>query len=396
MQAIILAAGKGTRFEPLSLTKPKPLFSVFGQSILEHNLNQLKGLVDEALIIVSYKKELIQELIGSEFKGIKIKYVFQKDLNGTGGGVKLAKKLIKDNFVLLNGDDFYFRKDIKKAINNFPCILVKEYDNPSEFGVVVEENGFVKSIIEKPKDPISNLVNTGLYFLPKTILNRKIRKSERGEYEFTDYIKFFIKENNLYAVRANNWFPMSYPWDIFNILEFLFNQKEKTSKINKERNVFVKGKVIAGKGTIIKSGTYIEGPVFIGKDCVIGPNSYIRPFTIIGDNSKIGQAVEIKNTIIGNNTNVPHLSYVGDSIIGSNCNLGAGTIVANLRHDNKTIHTLVNGKMVDTKRRKFGTIIGDNSKIGVKTIIYPGRKIYPDSTTLPGEKVIKDIISSKS
>lgn len=235
MQAIILAAGKGTRFEPLSLTKPKPLFSIFGKSILEHNLSQLKGLVDEALIIVSYKKELIQEAIGNEFEGIKIKYVFQKDLNGTGGGVRLTKKLIEDRFILLNGDDFYFRKDIKNAVNNFPCILVKEHDSPSEFGVVVEENGFVKSIVEKPEIPISNLVNTGLYFLPKTILNRKIRKSERGEYEFTDYIKFFIKENNLYAVRASNWFPTSYPWDIFNILEFLFNQKKKTSKIKKEK-----------------------------------------------------------------------------------------------------------------------------------------------------------------
>lgn len=90
------------------------------------------------------------------------------------------------------------------------------------------------------------------------------------------------------------------------------------------------------------------------------------------------------------------MSYVGDSIIGDNCNLGAGTIVANLRHDGKTIHTLVNGRMVDTNRHKFGTIIGDNSKTGIKTIIYPGRKIYPNNTTLPGEKVTKDIISSKS
>lgn len=392
MQAIILAAGNGTRFEPLSLTKPKPLFSIFGESILEHNLKQLKGLIEEAIIVVNCKKELIENLIGQEFEGIKIKYVFQKDLNGTGGGVKLAKPLVKNNFLLLNGDDFYFKKDIEKALKSFPCILVKEHSNPSNFGVIVEEKSIVKSIIEKPEKPVSNLVNTGLYFLPKNIIDKEIEKSERGEYEFTDYIKNFIKNNNLFAVKANVWFPASYPWDIFDSLDFFFAEKKKTQKIKKEKNVFIKGKIIVGKGTIIKSGAYIEGPVYIGSNCIIGPNCFIRSNAIIGNNCKIGQGVEIKNSIIGDNTNVSHLSYVGDSIIGSNCNLAAGTITANLKHDETTVETMVNGKIIDTKRFKFGTIMGDGSKTGIGTLIYPGRKIYPGKITLPGEKVNKDII----
>ena len=392
MQAIILAAGNGTRFEPLSLTKPKPLFSVFGESILEHNLRQLKGLIKEVIIVVNCKKELIEGLIGQEFEGIKIKYVFQKDLNGTGGGVKLVKSLIKDKFLLLNGDDFYFKEDIEKVLKTFPCILVKEHNNPSSFGVIIEEKRIVKSIIEKPEKPISNLVNTGLYFLPKNIIDKEIEKSERGEYEFTDYIKSFIKNNNLFAVKADFWFPASYPWDILDALSFFFSKKKKSVKIKKETNVSIKGKIIVGKGTIIKSGAYIEGPVYIGCNCVIGPNCFIRSNAVIGDNCKIGQGVEIKNSIIGDNTNISHLSYVGDSIIGSDCNLGAGTITANLKHDGKTIETIVNGKIIDTKRIKLGTIIGDGSKTGIGTLIYPGRKIYPGKTTLPGEKVNKDIL----
>jgi len=392
MQAIILAAGKGTRFEPLSLTTPKPLFSVMGESILEHNLRQLKGLIHEVFIIINYKKELIKELIGDNFEGIKIKYILQEELNGTGGAIKLCYPLIKDQFLVLNGDDFYFKEDIEKAIKRFPCVLVKEHENPSAFGIVFEEEGIIKNIIEKPENPTSNLVNTGLYFLPKNILSIEIDKSERGEYEFIDYIKSFIKENKLFIVKADNWFPASYPWDVFNALECLFSKKKKTFKAKRENNVFINGSVIAEQGTVIKSGAYIEGPVYIGKNCSIGPNCFLRPYTVIGDNCKIGQAVEIKNTIIGNNTNVPHLSYVGDSIIGSNCNLGAGTIIANLRHDKKTISTFVNGKLIDTKRVKFGTIIGDNSKTGIGTLIYPGRKIYPQKTTLPGERVEKDIL----
>jgi bifunctional UDP-N-acetylglucosamine pyrophosphorylase/glucosamine-1-phosphate N-acetyltransferase len=98
-----------------------------------------------------------------------------------------------------------------------------------------------------------------------------------------------------------------------------------------------------------------------------------------------------KNSIIGNNTNVAHLSYVGDSIIGDDCNLGAGTIIANLRHDHETIKTKIKGKMIDTKREKLGAIIGDNVKTGIGTLIYPGRKIWPQKTTLPGQKVEQDI-----
>lgn len=392
MQAVILAAGKGTRFKPLSLIRPKPLFSVMGESILEHNLKELKGLVDEAIIVVGYKSDLIKEKIKEEFGGIKIKYVLQKDLNGTGGGVKLAYPFLQDKFLVLNSDDFYSREDIKRALKKFPCLLVKEHENPSNFGVVLEKEGLVKELVEKPVNPVSNLVNAGLYFLPKSILEAQTEKSERGEYEFTDFIKNFIKENGLYVAKAEAWFPASYPWDVFDALEYLFQSRKAKNKGKKEKNVVIKGKVIIGPGTLVKSGSYIEGPVYIGKNCVIGPNCHLRPMATIGDNCNIGQAVEIKNSIIGENTNISHLSYVGDSIIGSDCNLGAGTITANLRHDNDTVKTMVKGQMVDTKRKKLGTIMGDGVKTGIGTFIYPGRKIWPNKTTLPGEKVDKDII----
>ncbi len=393
MQAVILTAGKGTRFEPLSLTRPKPLFSVLGESILEHDLRQLKGLVDEVIIV--YSSESIKEKIKEEFEGMKIKYVFQKEINGTGSGVKLAYPFLQDKFLVLNSDDFYFKKDIEKALKKFPCLLAKEHENPSNFGVVLEQEGKVEELIEKPENPVSNLVNTGLYFLPKSILEKEIEKSSRGEYEFTDFIKQFIKENTLFLVRAEAWFPASYPWNVFDALEYLFQTKKEENKAKKEKNVVIKGKAIIGSGTIIKSGSYIEGPVYIGQNCLIGPNCYLRPFSVINDNCKIGQAVEIKNSLIGENTNIRHLSYVGDSIIGSNCNLGAGTIIANLRHDKATIKTMIKGQLIDTQRKKFGAIIADNVKTGVATIIYPGRKIWPGMVTLPGEKVIKDIVSAE-
>ena len=91
MQAIILAAGNGIRFLPLSSNRPKPLFSLFDKSILEHNLSELKGIVDEVIIVVGYKKEMIIDKIGNNFDGIKITYIEDKEITGTASAVKITK-----------------------------------------------------------------------------------------------------------------------------------------------------------------------------------------------------------------------------------------------------------------------------------------------------------------
>lgn len=391
MQAVILAAGKGIRFLPLSATKPKPLFSIFGKTILEYNLDELDGLVSEVIVIVGYKKEMIMEKIGKKYGTMKITYIEDDKVEGTGSSAKLAYSHLRDKFLLLNGDDFYAKADIKKAIDKCPSILVKEHENPSCFGVIDEEEGYAKNIIEKPDNPPSKLVNSALYCLPKSIFDYEIERSPRGEYEFTDYIRKFIHEKKLRICEASFWAPASHPWDIFNAVPYLFEKQKKEKRGKIEKGAVLNGEVIVKEGTVIKSGAYIEGPVYIGKNCIIGPNCFLRPGTVIEDDCKIGQAVEVKNSLIGKGTFISHLSYVGDSIIGEKCNFGAGTIVANWRHDNTTIKTMVKEELIDTKRIKLGTIMGDNVKTGINTIIYPGRKIWDNKTTLPGEKAEKDI-----
>ena len=216
-----------------------------------------------------------------------------------------------------------------------------------------------------------------------------MKLSERGEYELTDYIKSILPID---FVVAERWIPLTYLWNLLEANKFLISEIEENEIRGKvEDNVYIGEKVIVGEGSVIKSGSYIESNVIIGRNCKIGPNSYIRGFTSIGDNCHIGNSVEIKNSIFFENSKAPHLNYVGDSIIGANCNLGAGTIIANLRHDEANIKVEVKGKFVDTKKRKFGAIVGDNVKFGIGTLIYPGRKISSYKKTLPGEIVKKNL-----
>ncbi len=185
---------------------------------------------------------------------------------------------------------------------------------------------------------------------------------------------------------------LKYPWDLLSLNERLIGhiRGNKISGTIREGAV-IDGVIQLGEGSVILPGVYIEGNIIIGKNCKIGPNCYIRGNTSIGDNCHIGQSVEVKNSLIMRNVNIGHLSYVGDSVICPQVNLGAGTIISNYRHDGKNHHSMVNRTLIDTKRRKFGAVIGSNVYTGINTSIYCGRKIFANRTTRPCDIVKKDL-----
>lgn len=186
---------------------------------------------------------------------------------------------------------------------------------------------------------------------------------------------------------------IQYPWQFLDLhehlLEMVWQKRPKDTEVHRAQ-LAEGARLLVGEGTQVLPGVYVEGLVIIGRNCKIGPNLYLRGPISIGDNCHIGQAVELKNTIVGNGTNVGHLSYIGDSVLANRVNLGAGTITSNLRHDGKNHRSAVDGDVIDTGRRKFGTIIGDGVHTGIHTSLYPGRKLGPGSTTLPGEVVSRD------
>jgi bifunctional UDP-N-acetylglucosamine pyrophosphorylase/glucosamine-1-phosphate N-acetyltransferase len=185
---------------------------------------------------------------------------------------------------------------------------------------------------------------------------------------------------------------IKYPWDILAVNEKIVGAITKDDIQGTVRqNVVIDGIVHLGAGSILLPGVFIEGKVIIGDNCKIGPNCYLRGNTYIGDNCHVGQAVEIKNSLLMDKVSAGHLSYIGDSVICPRTNLGAGTITANLRHDGRNHSSGVAGVLLDTGRRKLGVIIGDNVHTGIHTSIYPGRKIWPEKGTVPGEIVRKDI-----
>ncbi len=391
-----MAAGKGIRCCPLTVSKPKPLLKIICKTVLEHNLDQLKGLVEEAIIVVGYKKEMIMNKVKKVYSGIKIKYVEQKEQLGTGHAVMQAEKLVKGRFILMNGDDLFSGNDIKNCLRHKYCVLGKEVDDPERFGIIYSKGGFFKEIIEKSEKPKSNLANTGLYILDNKIFGilRKIKKTSRGEYEIPSAINELAEKEKVSCEKVKDyWLPITYPWNYLEANVFMAERMRKRQIHGKiEPNVTIKGNVFVGEGSLIKSGTYIEGPAYIGNDCEIGPNAFIRKDTVIMD--MVRTRAEIVDSVLMDSVTAKHNCYIGHSVIGENANIAAGTITADFRHDAKDNITVVNGKKIDSKRRKLGAFIGDNVNTGIGTLIYPGRKIWPNLGTLPGEIVTKDKIKS--
>ena len=401
VQVVIMVAGSSTRTRPLTDNKPKPLLKILNKAVLEHTIESLSTITDEIILIVNYKKEMIGSFIktylSKKYPKIRFFLIHQKTPLGTGHAILQAEPYIKGRFIAMNGDDLYSSLDIKSCLDYSLCSLAHPVEDTSQYGIFkVDKNNKLLDLVEKPQKKIgSNLANTGLYVLDTNIfpILKNIRKSPRGEIEITDAILSLSKQEDFHVYPAKDyWFPLTYPWSLLSANEYFISKiKKSVIKGKVEKGVTIKGFAIVGKNTVLKAGTYIEGPVVIGESCELGPNCYLRKGTTLGDGCKIGQSVEIKNTIVLDNTKIPHLSYIGDSIIGENTNLGAGTTTANLKHDNSNVRSTIKGVLIDTGRRKLGTIIGDNVHTGINTTIYPGRKIYSNCSTLPGEIVRKDI-----
>jgi bifunctional UDP-N-acetylglucosamine pyrophosphorylase/glucosamine-1-phosphate N-acetyltransferase len=393
MKAVILAAGKSTRTYPLTVDTPKVLLPAAGKPLIRHTLEALEGIVDEAVIVVGFRKDRVIKYLGERFGQIKISYAEQKEQLGTAHALLAAEPFLEGDFIVLAGDDIYSMENIGAVSREGPSVLAMEVDDPSRFGIWLEKRGMVAGFQEKPREPASRLANCSLYRLGPDIFPhiRRLSKTVRGEFELNEAINSLAREVPVRIVRAvSGWVPVGYPWSLLEANQFLLDRMEPANHAWVSPGAFVTGRVSLGEGTRILPGSVIEGPAFIGANCTIGPGAYIRPYTSVGDNCRL--RAEVVDSVIMDNTTAKHFSYIGHSVIGRNVNIAAGTVTADFRHDGGEHHSLVRGERVATGRRKLGAFIGDNVRTGINTSIYPGRKIWPGMTTLPGEVVSKDII----
>ncbi len=378
---VILAAGRGSRLWPITEDIPKAMVRILKKPLLEWIIEGVLPHAKKIVVVVGYKRGVVENYFSLKPYAGKLVFCEQKEQAGTAHALACAEGEVSDWFVTLNGDNFFHPRVFDEIAENSrfqkAFSIVKRVQDVHEYGVVLEKNGVIAEIIEKPVEQGSGLINTNTFFLPKKFFEylRRLPRSERGEYELTAAINEFVKSESVRLIEFDGyWNDVGFFWNYLQVNSFALESLASDKREGLvEDGVVVKGKLVLGKGSVIRAPSRIEGPVFIGDNSVIGPNAFLRSGATIEDHCHVGSS-EVKNSILMSYSNAPHYSYVGDSVLCEDVNLGAGTTTANLRFNDANIPVFdqKSGKKIDSRCRKLGCVIGAGTRVGINASLNCG------------------------
>ena len=326
MKGVILHGGAGTRLRPITHNGPKQLIPIANKPMSQYALEYLvdSGIRDVAIILGDLYPQKVKDYYGNGSKfGCRIKYIEQGKPLGIAHAISLTKNFVDgDRFIVVLGDNLV-SDSIERFAKNFngsdfdAFLLLSHTSHPRDFGIArTSDEGKIVELIEKPKEPPSDLAVTGIYFFSPQIYDHisKLKPSKRGEYEITEAIQSLITTggNVGYEVIEGWWKDTGTVDDILAANRLVLENIDHNFD---DKNI--QGKVSIGKDAKISDDSLIRGPAVIGNNVLIEGNAYIGPFTSVGDNSVI-RKVSIENSIIMKNSVVDTNSIIVDSIIGEN------------------------------------------------------------------------------
>ena len=212
MQAIILAAGRGTRLRPVTDDTPKQMVRFRGVPLLEYTLSILPDEIDHVIIVIGWLGHKIKHYFGGKFAGRKIDYVIQPDPKGTFHAVKLASQIFRDgDFLIVSGDDIYSRADLRKVVKSQRLsLLANETKSPERFGICkLDADGYLESLVEKPQIFCGSLANIGVYKLNEKIFAEPIIIGPNGEELLAPMIGTLASSHRIEVIPATFWHPIA-------------------------------------------------------------------------------------------------------------------------------------------------------------------------------------------
>lgn len=206
MQCIILAAGRGTRMGALTEMCPKPMVPIAGKPKLAWSIEQLPDVVDDIVLVVGYLQEVIRDYFGDTYAGRAIRYVEQKELNGTAGAVALCVPFVRSKVLVTMGDDLYMQVDLEQLLRYEQSLLAMPTDTAQSYGLVSTDNDHtLTGVIERPHNFTTGLVNTGAYVLSPAYFHQVPVAISTTEYGLPQTLAAMHPAHPTHVVHATHW-----------------------------------------------------------------------------------------------------------------------------------------------------------------------------------------------
>jgi bifunctional UDP-N-acetylglucosamine pyrophosphorylase/glucosamine-1-phosphate N-acetyltransferase len=375
MQAVIMAAGKSTRTHPLTATRPKPLVPIWDRPLLEHQLRQLEGLVDEVLLVVGFLREQIEGRFGDAFGKIRLRYVVQELQRGTADALLAARPHVDARCLVLNGDDFYHKDDLRGLAERGRGLLVTRAKDPENRAVVRMEGDVITGIVEKPKDPPRDAwCSVGGYSVEKDDLRYldEILPSPRGELELPDFILRLIEESVVRAKRIERfWIPITYSWDVLQAALFLWEHPARARELGLVAETV---DALHGRRDVtLGRDVTIDGPVHFGANVRIEEGVRLVGPTVIGSGARIGRGAGIERAVLFDSVVVGAGARVLDSVLGEGVSVGAAVQIESRAGSELSVD--VKGKRVVPEIARLGIVAGDGVSIEAGAMLPAGTLI---------------------
>ena len=402
MQAVILAAGRSSRFEPFTSLPHKSMVKLLGKSLLEHTLLKIKKTGIEDIVIIVGEKSSIPEIIGNGEKlGVKIQYITHIGAQGAGAALLDAKEVLEERFFLIHPYrlDFptYVKEMTELQTDDRTVVLLAKKPTSTIYGVMEINGQKVTGVIEKPEKILDNhLQIIGTYLLNKTFVGT-LETMPKDHYSFEAALDKYAQQQHMtFLLTKNETISLKYSWDLLAIKNYLLKDIEnyKSPSAVVSDHAVIEGSVFIDEGAHVMEGAIIKGPVYIGKNAIVGTAAILRNGVDIEANAVIGARLEMKNSILGEGSTT-HSGFLGDSVIGKNTKIAAYVCTANARLDREPVMTLIKGEKTNTGLKHLGLIVGDNANIGIRVSTMPGVIIGEGSIVGPGTTVMKNVAPHK-